>query len=182
MKVLVFAGSARQGSFNKMLAAEAAELLQEAGAEAKFIDLADFPAPLYDADLETQSGIPNTMVALRRLIESHNAMVISTPVYNGHITPLLMNVFSWVSRPLGDEPSRAAFADKRVAILSTAAGGEGGAKVIARLEEYLLCLSMAPLPNGYMIAKARTAFENGRLVDPNQRDNVRKLMTRLLSS
>lgn len=180
MKVLVFAGSARQGSFNKMLASEATELLVKAGAEANLIDLADFPAPLYDADLEAEGGIPDTMIALRKLIESHDALVISTPVYNGHITPLLMNVFSWVSRPIGDEPSRAAFTGKRAAILSTAAGGEGGAKVIRRLEEYLLCIGIAPLPQGHMIPKAQEAFVNGRLADPAQRDSVGELMAELL--
>lgn len=180
MKILVFAGSARNGSFNKMLAEEAAEILDRAGAEARFIDLADFPAPLYDADLEAENGIPASMVALGQLIKNHDALVISTPVYNGHITPLLMNIMSWVSRPSDGEPSCAAFSGKRAVVLSTAAGGERGEKVIGRLKEYLECLGVEPLPHGFMVPKANDAFKNGRLVDQSYRDELEKVVGELL--
>ena len=50
-KVLVFAGSARKGSVNKKFASVAAEAAKTAGATVTLIDLADFPAPVYDGDI-----------------------------------------------------------------------------------------------------------------------------------
>ena len=50
MKLLVFAGSTRQHSFNRQLAAIAAALARDAGAEVSHLELADFDIPLYNAD------------------------------------------------------------------------------------------------------------------------------------
>jgi len=60
-KVLVFAGSARKGSVNKKFASVAAEAAKTAGATVTLIDLADFPAPVYDGDIEN----------IRRPAEAH---------------------------------------------------------------------------------------------------------------
>ena len=57
-KILVFAGSAREGSLNKKLARIAARCVDEAGGDATFLDLRDYPIPLYDGDLETREGMP----------------------------------------------------------------------------------------------------------------------------
>ena len=57
-KILAFAGSARQGSVNKKLIRIAAEGARSAGADVTLIDLKDFPMPLYDGDLEAESGLP----------------------------------------------------------------------------------------------------------------------------
>ena len=46
-KILAFAGSARQDSYNKKLIKIAARGAQEGGAEVTLIDLADFPLPLF---------------------------------------------------------------------------------------------------------------------------------------
>lgn len=55
-KVLVFAGSTRADSFNRKLAREAAEVLKKQGFEITLADLADYPMPLYDGDLEVAGG------------------------------------------------------------------------------------------------------------------------------
>ena len=57
-KILAFAGSTRQDSYNKKLVKIAAEGAEAAGAEVTYIDLRDLPMPLYDEDLEAQEGMP----------------------------------------------------------------------------------------------------------------------------
>jgi NAD(P)H-dependent FMN reductase len=55
-KILAFAGSAREASYNKTLVKIAAEGARTAGAEVTYIDLRDLPMPLFDEDLEAKEG------------------------------------------------------------------------------------------------------------------------------
>ena len=57
--ILIFAGSARRGAFSKQLAAAATTVVAQAGAKPTLIDLADFEAPLYNADLEDAGASRN---------------------------------------------------------------------------------------------------------------------------
>ena len=56
-KILIFAGSTRQNSFNRKLANVAATTARNAGAEVTHVELANFDIPLYNADLEA-TGTP----------------------------------------------------------------------------------------------------------------------------
>jgi len=53
-KILAFAGSARQDSFNKKLVKIAVEGVK--GADATYLDFRDLPLPLYDVDLRRLRG------------------------------------------------------------------------------------------------------------------------------
>ena len=64
-RILAFAGSNRRESINKKLVAIAAHGAGEAGAEVTFIDLKDFPLPLFDQDLEAEQGMPDDGQAAR---------------------------------------------------------------------------------------------------------------------
>ena len=55
-RILAFAGSARRESFNKRLIQIAVAGAEQAGATVTLIDLADFPLPLMDQDLEAEQG------------------------------------------------------------------------------------------------------------------------------
>eukprot|EP00040_Diaphanoeca_grandis_P018320 m.96304 g.96304 ORF g.96304 m.96304 type:complete len:207 (+) comp26885_c0_seq2:307-927(+) len=94
----VMSGSGRQGSFNHQLAVAAATICEQYGAETKVIDLRSKNLPLYDQDLESEHGLPESVVELKTQLESCDAWVISSPEYNGFTTPLLLNAFTWCSR------------------------------------------------------------------------------------
>ena len=98
MKLLIFAGALRADSCNKKFAREAFRLARELGAEGEFVDLKDYPMPVYDGDIETASGIPAGTAALGKKILAAEALVISTPEYNGSIPGVLKNVIDWLSR------------------------------------------------------------------------------------
>ena len=108
-KVLVFAGSAREGSLNKQLAKLAARRIEALGGKATFIDLKAYPCPLFDEDIEAQ-GMPENVLKLREILADHQALLIASPEYNGFITPLLKNTLDWLSRPYGDTPGLGLFA------------------------------------------------------------------------
>ena len=69
-KILAFAGSARQGSYNKKLVKIAVEGAKAAGAEVTYIDFRDLPLPLYDEDLEAALGVPENALKLKGLMKA----------------------------------------------------------------------------------------------------------------
>ena len=97
-RILAFAGSARRESFNKQLIKIAAAGAEAAGAEVTFIDLADYPMPLFNQDLEAEQGLPERAMALKKLFLENDGLLLSCPEYNSSITPLLKNTIDWVSR------------------------------------------------------------------------------------
>lgn len=182
-KILVFAGSSRSASVNKKLAAVAADYASSAGAEVTLIDLADYPAPVYDGDTEEQSGLPESMKAFKSLCASHDALIIVTPEYNGCVPPLLVNVLSWASRPEGDEASCAAFRGKTVAIAAASPGALGGVRVIPRLRDLLSELSFAVLPGFATLPGAYKAFgDDGKLIDEKAATILNTLVENLIKS
>ena len=80
MKILFFAGALRADSCNKKFVREAKRLIDaKGGYETEFLDLKDYPMPVYDGDIEAASGIPETTVKLGEKIRSADAIVLSTP-------------------------------------------------------------------------------------------------------
>jgi len=182
-KILVFAGSARKDSFNKKLAAVAATEAREAGGEVTLADLADYEAPVYHGDLEETDGLPQSMRGFKALVNSHDAMIIVTPEYNGSVPPLLVNTLSWVSRPEGDEEACSAFVGKKAALAATSPGGLGGVRVIPRLRDYLAELGVVTIPGFATVPSAYGAFgEDGTLTDSRAHEMVRKLAENIVSS
>lgn len=182
-KILVFAGSARAGSVNKMLAVYAAKAVSKAGGEVTLIDLADYPAAVYNGDDEEAGGLPQTMRDLKALIASHEALLIATPEYNGSVPPLLVNALTWASRPAGDEAACAAFAAKKVAIAAASPGGLGGVRVIPRLRDLLAELGAMTIPGFATIPSAFSAFdEDGSIINPTSAKAVEDLAIRLVAT
>ncbi len=103
MKLLVFAGSTRQQSFNRRLARIAADLGREAGAEATLLELSELDIPMYNADLEAR-GTPPDVIRLKEILDAHPAWIICSPEYNGSYTGLLKNTIDWASSPVAGHP------------------------------------------------------------------------------
>jgi len=102
-RLLGISGSLRKEATNRKLVAEAARLFDPAE-----IIVADLQMPLYDGDIETGDGIPESVWALNNAIRDADAVVISGPEYNKSISGVLKNALDWVSRtkarPWADKP------------------------------------------------------------------------------
>ena len=169
--LLTIAGALREGSTNRLLAAEAARLFAP-----ETLTIADLNMPLYDGDLEDTSGIPVEVQNLANQIAAAHAVVISTPEYNKMIPGVLKNALDWVSRTKGNP-----WKGKPVAIMSAAAGRSGGERSQSSLR-----LALAPfrvrLVHGpeVLIASSGTAFdENGQLTDARYQKALAELMDEL---
>ncbi len=76
MRLLFFAGSARQESFNKRLAKFGAAIAHANGIAATLADLGDYPMPLYDGDIEDDKGPPENARKLQALMQAHEGIFI----------------------------------------------------------------------------------------------------------
>ena len=137
-KILVIPGSLRAKSYNARLAALATKELTLADADVTRISLADFPLPLYDADLAEKSGPPSHAVKLKQLMSAHHGVFIASPEYNASITPLLKNTIDWISavRDRG-EPPLAAYQNRVFAIGGASPGRSGAMQSLLALRQVL---------------------------------------------
>src|SRR6185503_15681168 len=98
VRLLCFAGSTREGSYNKKLARLAQAIAAANGVEAVFVDLNDFPMPLYNGDLEAADGPPQKAREFKALLGEYQGVFIASPEYNSSVAPLLKNTLDWVTR------------------------------------------------------------------------------------
>ncbi len=181
VKIVAFAGSGRKDSFNKKLVAIAAAGATEAGADVTLIDLADYPMPLFDQDLEGEDGIPESALAFKRLLIEHDALLIASPEYNSAFSPLLKNAIDWASRAESkDEPPLKAFRGKSAAILAASPGALGGLRGLVFLRMLLANLGVTVIPDQQTVAKAFQAFDaEGALADERKHKAVLALGRKL---
>lgn len=181
-KILAFAGSLRKDSYNKKLAAVAAEAARKAGAEVTLIDLKEYPLPVYDGDDEDSSGLPENAKKLKKLLISHQAFLISSPEYNSSIPGGLKNAIDWASRAESkDEPPLVCFTGKTVALFSASPGALGGLRGLVHLRAILGNIGVLVLPAQLAVSKANEAFDaNGALKDARQQAAVEKIASELV--
>ncbi|ADH91294.1 NADPH-dependent FMN reductase [Ancylobacter novellus DSM 506] len=179
-RIVVFAGSIRTGSYSARLAALAARELALMECEPVLLSLADYPLPIYDADLEAESGVPEPARQLRDQLASADGVFIATPEYNAGFPPLLKNAIDWASRVRGGEGD--AFKGPVYAIGSTSPGGLGGYRASMMLRQTLaLGLNVLVLAEQVMVAGAANAFtEDGDFKDERALERLRAVMSTLI--
>ena len=125
MKVLAFGASNSKASINRQLATYAASLI-DGEVDREVIDLNDYEMPLYSADREQASGIPEQAKALFSKIGDSDVVIISFAEHNGSYTAAYKNTFDWCSRI-----DQKVFQNKSVVFLSTSPGPGGASSVLA---------------------------------------------------
>lgn len=178
-KILAFAGSARAHSWNRRLIQVAADAARAAGAEVTLIELADYPLPLMDEDLEAREGVPANAQRLKALFKAHDALLIASPEYNSSIPPLLKNTLDWVSREWQGESGLAPYRHKVAAIMGASPGQFGGMRMMPHLRQVLNTLGVLVLPGQFSLPNAHAAFdpENGML---KSRARLHELLSELV--
>lgn len=177
-KVLGIAGSLRAGSFNRALLRAAQELAPDD------MDISIFPnekmvkVPLYNEDVRAKAE-PEVIVALKREIESADAILFATPEYNFSIPGVLKNTIDWVSRP----PDQSPLNGKPVAIMGASTGNFGTARVQLHLHQICVFTNMLPVNQPQvLVSRAKENFDtDGRLTNETSRKFVRLLLEKLSS-
>ncbi|MEM4246024.1 MAG: NAD(P)H-dependent oxidoreductase [Candidatus Bathyarchaeia archaeon] len=172
--ILGFAGSLRKDSLNKAVLRAALELTPP-GAKIKTFDLEGIPP--FNQDLEADP--PKRVKEFKEEIKVSDAILIATPEYNYSMPGVLKNAIDWASRPYGDN----AFDDKPVAVFGASVGLLGTARAQYHLRQVFVFLNMHPLnyPE-VMIPRAHEKIDqNGRLVDEEARESIRRLIETLVT-
>lgn len=171
--LLGISGALRSQSTNSKLLREAARLYG-----ARTYVAADLNLPLYDGDDESRDGLPAGVDLLVRQIAAADAVLISTPEYNGAVSGVLKNALDWISRH-AENP----FAGKPVALMSAAAGRAGGVRAQTMLRSCLVSFQPKLTRAGEVgLADSGNAFgADGRLSNPRTEASLATLMAALKS-
>jgi NAD(P)H-dependent FMN reductase len=179
LKIFALAGSTRKDSFNKKLLDVAANAARAAGAEVTVVHLDDYQMPLYDGDLEADSGLPERAAALKQMMAESHAFLIASPEYNASMSAVLKNAIDWASRPGAVEGS--VFQGKPAALLSASPGALGGLRGLNHLRDILGNLGVLVLAQQQALPKAHEAFaEDGTLTDEGAAKRLESLVNELL--
>ncbi|MGD9668779.1 MAG: NADPH-dependent FMN reductase [Hyphomicrobiaceae bacterium] len=182
VRLLFFAGSQRQASFNKRLARLGTSIAEANGITATFADLGDYPMPIYDGDAESAEGPPENARKLKHLMGLHTGIFIAAPEYNSSITPLLKNTLDWISRVREqDESPNEVFKTRVFALGSASPGGLGGLRGLNTVRQVLeLGLGALVLPEQFAVPRAADAFdENGHLKNKESQETFKTLIQKL---
>lgn len=173
MKVICFSGALRAGSVSKQLVQEAAQLLsRQHDVTTDYVDLKEFPFPVYDTDIEQTIGIPDTIQRLAERVHDANALVIASPEYNGGISSVLKTLVDWLSRV---KPSP--LAGKFLLLLSASPSGTGGVAGLWHTRVPFEALGVHVFPYMVAVPRAQNAFSaDGQLTDPKSEQKLREVI------
>ena len=170
IRVLGFAGSLRQGSFNRALL-RAAKDSAPAGMVIDTFDLA--PIPLYNADLEAR-GDPGPVAAFKQAISQADAVLIATPEYNHGVPAVTKNAIDWASRP----PRNSALNGKPVGVIGASPGITGTARGQSQLRQAFEFTNSYAMPQPELLVfRAHEKFDaHGRLTDQPTRQALQQFL------
>ncbi|HNY64650.1 MAG TPA: NADPH-dependent FMN reductase [Deltaproteobacteria bacterium] len=169
VNILGIAGSLRQGSYNRALL-RAARIFCPREAAIEIIELDGIPPFNQDHELDP----PESVVHLKALVRSSDAVLFATPEYNYSFSGVLKNAIDWGTRPYGDN----AWAGKPAAIMGASTGQFGTVRAQLHLRQVLQGINMLPLTRPeVMVPEAASKFDpEGNLVN----EQTMALVTRLI--
>ena len=173
-KILAISGSLRAGSYNTALL-RAAQGLVKRPVELELVTLHGIP--LYDGDVETRDGIPESVKALKEKVVACDGVLLGTPEYNNGVPGVFKNAIDWLSRPPSDIPR--VFKGRPFAMIGASAGGFGTILAQNGWLPVLRTLGVRYWTGGrLMVARAGKVFgEDGELKDEAIRDQLAKFIT-----
>ena len=169
-RILFLYGSLRKRSYSRLLAEEAARIISEMGAEARFFD--PFELPVCDS---VPADHPK-VVELRSLSVWSEGQVWSSPEKHGAVTGVLKNQIDWIPLEVGAvRPTQG-----RTLAVMQVSGGSQSFNAVNSLRVLGRWMRMFTIPNQSSVAKAYEQFdEDGRMKDSPYRDRVIDVMEEL---
>ena len=174
MRILAVSGSLRESSYNTSLLQAAIEAAPD-GVELELWEgLGELP--LYHEDLE--HDVPESVRRLREDWARADAILFSTPEYNGSVPGGLKNAIDWASRPRLEAVLR----NKPVAVVGASTGQFGALWAQQDLKRILGIAGSRVVGTEIPVARAHERFDNqGRLLDSEVFEQLRLHLTTLAS-
>lgn len=171
-EIVGIAGSLREGSFNRALIRAARDAAPDTVRFRIYDGLADVPA--YDAD-EDGDPPPPAVAELRGTVRRADGVLFATPEYNHSVPGVLKNAVDWASRPYGDS----SLAGKPAAVVGASTSRFGARWAQEDLRRVLEACDAEVLEDEVAVSRASERFEDGRLVDPEVREELEGVLRRL---
>jgi chromate reductase len=168
-------GSLRRNSYNTALLNAAVERAP-ASVTIEVASIRDIP--LYDGDVEAESGIPVAVSTLKDRIAKADGLLLVTPEYNQSIPGVFKNAIDWLSRPGADIPR--VFGLKPVGVIGATPGLGGTRLSQTAWLPVLRALGAQPwFGKQLYVASAGQAFDaNGTLSD----ERIARLLSEYLEA
>ena len=181
-KILAFAGSLRQHSLNKRVLKTAIKGAEKAGADVTYIDLRDYPMPIYNSDDHERDGFDENALKLQGLLVKHDGLLIASPEYNGSLPAALKNAIDWASRQSDQYERSRIFRGKVAGVMSASPGSLGGVRSLAHLRGVLTSVGVHVLPQEVAVtfAEERFAGEGHEMTDERTKGSLEALGTALV--
>ncbi len=171
VRILMLYGSLRERSYSRLLAEEAARVLESIGADVRTFDPAGLPvkAPGLEDDPKVQE--------LRALSLWSEGQVWSSPELHGNMSGLFKNQIDWIPLSIGAvRPTQG-----RTLAVMQVSGGSQSFNTVNNLRVLGRWMRMLTIPNQSSVAKAWQEFhEDGRMKDSAFRDRVVDVMEELV--
>ncbi|HRI72550.1 MAG TPA: arsenical resistance protein ArsH [Polyangium sp.] len=166
-RILFLYGSLRKRSYSRLLAEEAARIIEGLGAEVRFF---------HPHDLPVHGSVPDThpkVAELRELSLWSEGQVWSSPEQHGTLTGVMKNQIDWIPLNIGAiRPTQG----RTLAVLQVC-GGSQSFNAVNALRILGRWMRMYTIPNQSSVAKAYDEFEpDGRMKDSSYRDRVVDVM------
>ncbi len=170
-RILLLYGSLRQRSFSRLLAEEAARLLQAFGADTRFFNPSGLPLPDDAADTHPK------VVELRELCQWAEGMVWSSPERHGAMTGIMKAQIDWIPLAMGAiRPTQG----KTLAVMQVC-GGSQSFNAVNQMRVLGRWMRMLTIPNQSSVAKAYEEFDDaGRMKPSAYYDRVVDVMEELV--
>ncbi|MGZ4289902.1 MAG: NADPH-dependent FMN reductase [Gaiellaceae bacterium] len=175
MRILAVSGSLRRDSHNTQLLRAAVEAAPE-GVEVELWEgLGDLP--LYDQDLDTTEPVESVR-RLREAWGAADAILFSTPEYNGSVPGGLKNAIDWASRPVRES----ALTNQTVSVIGASPGRFGATWAQQDLRRILGLAGARVAGDELPVARAHERFDHeGRLLDAELFERLRLVLATLAS-
>jgi len=170
-RILLLYGSVRQRSYSRLLAEEAARLLNALGAETRFFNPAGLPLPDDAPDSHPK------VQELRSLAQWSEGMVWSSPERHGAMSGIMKAQIDWIPLNVGSvRPTQG----KTLAVMQVS-GGSQSFNAVNQLRLLGRWMRMITIPNQSSVAKAYQEFaEDGRMKPSSFYDRVVDVMEELM--
>lgn len=175
-RILGFAGSLRERSFNRALLRAAKEYLPNE-IEMEIVSLGNLP--LYNDDL-AKDNLPKPVHIFREKVENADGLLIASPEYNYSISGVLKNAIDWAStNTIGNTMD-----GKSVAIMGASSGGFGTTRGQLHLRTVLFAVNAKVLNRPQVLVRnAGEQLDNqGNLKDPATIEDIQRLLNALIGS